>query len=195
MAHMALIKVRAPPRLERAFRKAASTRIGVRRGAVKDAVLAALSKYAGIDPEVSLSVSSASVSVEAPPSIMPRVLGKILPTGEIRVSAYQDRKEILEKIAKVKVLDLEEGYTHFEWHKPDASKLSELGSFRAEWDGQELVFVEDCLNVTVTSLEEALKLARSLTPTLGLVFPEEKVTERLDIYKWEGASAQETIAA
>ncbi len=190
---MALIKVGTPPTLESAFRGAASGKVGLRKGAIRDAALAALSVYSGIEPEVSLSASSSSVGVEAPSSIMPRVLAKILPRKPIRVSPHKEERCILRKLRDVKLLDQEEGYSEFQCNHPDPLKLCGLRSFRAEWDGRDMVYEEECLNVTVDGLEEALEIARSLAPVLGLEFPEEKVSGRLDIYKWRGASAQENI--
>ncbi len=44
--------------------------------------------------------------------------------------------------------------------------LPSLRSFRAEWDGKEQVFEEDCLSVITESLQEALGIAEKVAAIL-----------------------------
>ena len=194
MVLMGIIKVAVPEELDEMFRKAASRRIGVQKGALTTATLAAMSKYSGEDPEIALIASRGFVSIEAPLNQMPGVLSALLPRIQLTVSTPHDVENVKKRLGEVKVIYSAPNYAVFEYQLTDPGLLAELGSFRAEWDEKELVFEEDCLSLTTASIEEALEIAKKAAPILSLRLPYTGVGKQLEIYQWKGVKGQEVIS-
>lgn len=193
MVLMGIIKVTVPEELDETFRKAASRRIGVQRGALTTATLAAMSKYSGEDPKIALIASEGFVSIEAPSNQMPGVLSALLPRIPLSISTPHDVENVKKRLGEVKVIYSAPNYTVFECQLTDPGLLADLGSFRAEWDEKELILEEDCLSLTTASLEEALGIAKKMAPILGLGLPHIGVGKQLEIYQWKGVKGQEVI--
>ena len=133
------------------------------------------------------------VVVDAPPELIGAVLKRLASRGEATATARMSRKMVEEKIGRVTVTYSGRDYVEFHRDIPDASELLKLGAFRAEFNGREIIFEEDCLTCRVSGLREALDVVKDLASALGVALPLSACKRRLELYVWDEPKTHEVI--
>lgn len=191
---MSTLKVRIPESLDQLFRRAVSRKFGVFKGSITAGTLAAVARYSGLEPRVAVMATESLVVVDAPPELIGGVLKRFASKGQVTATARMSRKMVEEKIGKVTVTYSGRDYVEFRHEVPDVSGLLKLGAFRAELDGREIVFEEDCLTCSVSGLAEALDIVKDLGSAFGIVLPLSACKRKLELYVWDEPKTHEVIA-
>jgi len=190
---MPILKVRMPESLDQLFRRAVSRRFGAFKGSITAGTLAAIARYSGLEPRVAAMATDSLVVVDAPPELIGAVLKRLASRGEATATARMSRKMVEEKIGRVTVTYSGRDYVEFHRDIPDASELLKLGAFRAEFNGREIIFEEDCLTCRVSGLREALDVVKDLASALGVALPLSACKRRLELYVWDEPKTHEVI--
>jgi len=183
-----------PESLDQLFRRAVSRKFGAFKGSITAGTLAAVARYSGLEPRVAVMATEALVVVDAPPELIGGVLKRFASKGQVTATARMSRKEVEERIGRVTVTYSGRNYVEFRHEIPDVSGLLKLGAFRAELDGQEIVFEEDCLTCSVSGLGEALEIVKGLASALGIALPLAACKRKLELYVWDEPKTHEVIA-
>lgn len=180
--------------MDQLFRRAISRRFGAAKGSITAGALAAMARYSGLEPRVSVLATETLLVVDAPPELIGDILKRLLPKGAVTATARMSRKEVEDRIGRVSVTYSSRGYVEFRQDVSDPAGLVKLGAFRAELDGKEIVFEEDCLMLNVSSFEESLDIAKRLASTLKIALPLGAIKRKLEVYVWDEPKAHEVIA-
>jgi len=190
---MSTLKVRIPESLNQLFRRAVSRRFGAFKGSITAGTLAAVARYSGLEPKVAIMATESLVVVDAPPELIGGVLKRLSPKGQVRATARMSRKELEERIGRVTVTYSGRDYVEFRQDVPDVSGLLKLGAFRAELNGREIIFEQDCLTGSVSGLGEALDIVKGLASALGIALPLSACERKLGLYGWGEPKTHEVI--
>jgi len=190
---MPTLKVRIPDSLDQLFRRAVSRRFGAFKGSITAGTLAAVARYSGLEPKVAVTATESLVVVDAPPELIDGVLKRLPSKGQVTATAKTSRKEVEEKIGRVTVTYSGRNYVEFRQDVSDVSGLLKLGAFRAELEGREIIFEEDCLTCSVSGLGEALDIVKGLASVLGIALPLSACKRKLELYVWDEPKTHEVI--